>query len=94
MGTLDYFISDKHIKDRVVNIPKDVYFGVWYFILLAKCYVFAQIIVVVLVWQIYIFYFNNFSFLLFGIASESKLEVLKESWFFHHICFCYFFFYV
>jgi predicted membrane protein len=28
MGTLDYFISDKHIKDRVVNIPKDVYFGV------------------------------------------------------------------
>jgi hypothetical protein len=27
-GTLDYFINDKHIKDRVVNIPKDVYFGV------------------------------------------------------------------
>jgi hypothetical protein len=27
-GTLDYFIIDKHIKDRVVNIPKDVYFGV------------------------------------------------------------------
>jgi hypothetical protein len=26
--TLDYFISDKHIKDRVVNVPKDVYFGV------------------------------------------------------------------
>jgi hypothetical protein len=32
MGTLDYFMSDKHIKDRVVNVPKDLYFGVWYFI--------------------------------------------------------------
>jgi hypothetical protein len=27
-GTLDYFINDKHVKDRVVNVPKDVYFGV------------------------------------------------------------------
>jgi hypothetical protein len=27
-GTLDYFINDKHIKDRVVKVPKDVYFGV------------------------------------------------------------------
>jgi hypothetical protein len=27
-GTLDYFINNEHIKDRVVNIPKDVYFGV------------------------------------------------------------------
>jgi hypothetical protein len=27
-GTLDYFINDKHIKDRIVNVPKDVYFGV------------------------------------------------------------------
>jgi hypothetical protein len=27
-GTLDYFINNKHIKDRVVNVPKDVYFGV------------------------------------------------------------------
>jgi hypothetical protein len=26
--TLDYFMNDKHIKDRVVNVPKDVYFGV------------------------------------------------------------------
>jgi hypothetical protein len=26
--TLDYFMNDKHIKVRVVNIPKDVYFGV------------------------------------------------------------------
>jgi hypothetical protein len=28
MGTLDYFINDKYIKDCVVNVPKDVYFGV------------------------------------------------------------------
>jgi hypothetical protein len=28
MGTLDYFINDIHVKDRVVNVPKDVYFGV------------------------------------------------------------------
>jgi hypothetical protein len=28
MGTPDYFINDKHIKDHVVNVPKDVYFGV------------------------------------------------------------------
>jgi hypothetical protein len=27
-GTLDYFINDKYIKDPVVNVPKDVYFGV------------------------------------------------------------------
>jgi hypothetical protein len=27
-GTLDYFINDMHIKNRVVNVPKDVYFGV------------------------------------------------------------------
>jgi predicted membrane protein len=27
-GTLDYFVNDKHIKNRVVNVPKDVYFGV------------------------------------------------------------------
>jgi hypothetical protein len=27
-GTLDYFINDEHFKDRVVNVPKDVYFGV------------------------------------------------------------------
>jgi hypothetical protein len=27
-GTLDYFMNDKHIKDRVVNVPKVVYFGV------------------------------------------------------------------
>jgi hypothetical protein len=27
-GTLDYFINDKYIKDRVINVPKNVYFGV------------------------------------------------------------------
>jgi hypothetical protein len=27
-GTLDYFINDTHFKDRVVNVPKDVYFRV------------------------------------------------------------------
>jgi hypothetical protein len=27
-GILNYFINDKHIKDRVVYVPKDVYFGV------------------------------------------------------------------
>jgi hypothetical protein len=27
-GILEYFINDKRIKDRVVNVPKDVYFGV------------------------------------------------------------------
>jgi hypothetical protein len=28
MRTLDYFINDKYIKNRVVNVPKDVYFEV------------------------------------------------------------------
>jgi hypothetical protein len=27
-GTLDYLINDKHIKYRIVNVPKDVFFGV------------------------------------------------------------------
>jgi hypothetical protein len=26
--TMDYFINDKHIKNSVVNVAKDVYFGV------------------------------------------------------------------
>jgi hypothetical protein len=26
--TLDYFINNKHVKDRVMNVPKNVYFGV------------------------------------------------------------------
>jgi hypothetical protein len=33
---LDYFINNRHVKDRVENVPKDVYFGVWYFF----CYTF------------------------------------------------------
>jgi hypothetical protein len=28
VGTLDYFMNDKYIKDYVVNILKDAYFGV------------------------------------------------------------------
>jgi hypothetical protein len=31
-GTLDYFINDKHIEDRVVNVPKNVYFKILSFI--------------------------------------------------------------
>jgi hypothetical protein len=27
-GTLDYFINGMNIKDHVINVPKDVYFGV------------------------------------------------------------------
>jgi hypothetical protein len=27
-GRLDYYVNNKHIKDCVVNVPKDVYFGV------------------------------------------------------------------
>jgi hypothetical protein len=27
-GILDYFVNDKYIKDCVVNVLKDVYFGV------------------------------------------------------------------
>jgi hypothetical protein len=41
---LDYFINDKHIKKRVVNVPKDVYFGVWYFI----CYLFLFVVIKIL----------------------------------------------
>jgi hypothetical protein len=28
IGILDYFVNNKDIIDRVVNVPKDVYFGV------------------------------------------------------------------
>jgi hypothetical protein len=55
--TLDYFINDKHIKDRVVNVPKNVYFGVWYFIF----YLFLYIYIKVLVFKMvnYFYYFND-----------------------------------
>jgi hypothetical protein len=29
-GTLDYFINGKHIKDCVMNVSKDVYFGLFF----------------------------------------------------------------
>jgi hypothetical protein len=71
-----------------------------YSILLAKCYVFAQMIVMVsLVWEIFIFFICNILFLFyliiwwgFGIASESKLEVFKNNCFWDHNCFYYFLF--
>jgi hypothetical protein len=58
--TLDYFISDKHIKDRVVNVPKDVYFGVWYFI----CFLFSFIDMKILQFKIIFvnYYFDNYIF--------------------------------
>jgi hypothetical protein len=47
-GKLDYFINDKHFKDPFVNVPKDVYFGVWYFI----CYLFLFFL------GLFIYYFS------------------------------------
>jgi hypothetical protein len=44
-GTLDYFINDKHIKDRVVNVLKDVYFGVWYHLLFVFIYSHENILI-------------------------------------------------
>jgi hypothetical protein len=68
-----------------------------YSILLAKCYAFAQMIVVLLVWEIYFFFIVMILFFFYliirwgiGIASEWKLEVLKDSWFGSHNCFYYF----
>jgi hypothetical protein len=68
-----------------------------YFILLARCYVFAQMIVVILVWEIYfsfilmiLFFFYLIIWWGIGIASESKLEVLKDGLFDWHNCFYYF----
>jgi hypothetical protein len=68
-----------------------------YSILLAKCYAFAQIIVVILVWEIFFFFIVMILFFFYliirwdiGIVSESKLEVLKDGWFENHNCFYYF----
>jgi hypothetical protein len=64
--------------------------------LLAKCYVFAQLILMVLVWKIFLFivmilfFFYLIIWWGIGIASESKLEVLKDGWFDYHNCFYYF----
>jgi hypothetical protein len=63
-----------------------------YCILLAKCYVFAYLILLGLVWEI-LFFCNDFIFFHLiiwwgiGIASESKLEVLRDSCFRLHNCF-------
>jgi hypothetical protein len=43
-GTLDYFINDKYIKDRVVNVPKDVYFEVWYFNIYLLLFIYVKIL--------------------------------------------------
>jgi hypothetical protein len=68
-----------------------------YSILLAKCYEFPYIIVIGLVWEIFSFVFVIillFFYLIIwwgiGIASESKLEVLKGGWFKDHSCFYFF----
>jgi hypothetical protein len=67
-----------------------------YSILLVKCYVFSQMIVVGLVWEIF-FFILVILFLFYliiwwgiGIASESELEVLKDGWFGSHNFFYYF----
>jgi hypothetical protein len=68
-----------------------------YSILLAKCYAFARMIVVGLVWEIDFFLFVMILFFFYliiwwgiGIASKWKLEVLKDGWFGRHNCFYYF----
>jgi hypothetical protein len=78
-----------------------------YFILLGKCYVSPQMIVVIFVWEtiyfiIFIFYSNTYIFFFFfiiwwgiGIASKSKLEMFKNSCFNMHNCFyCFLPFYL
>jgi hypothetical protein len=53
-GTLDYFINDNHIKDHVVNVLKDVYFGVWfviYFYLLIFKYYNLKLLAVIIISQ-------------------------------------------
>jgi hypothetical protein len=71
-----------------------------YFILLAKCYAFAQIIIVISVWEIFsffivmIFFFYLIIWWEVGIASESKLEVLKDGWFADHNCFYFLLFFL
>jgi hypothetical protein len=65
-------------------------------ILLAKFYAFTQMIVtVLLVWKKYIYFISMIFFYLMiwwdiGIASESKLEILKDDNFYNHNCFYYF----
>jgi hypothetical protein len=68
--------------------------------LLAKCYAFAQIFIVILVWEIIFFFIVMIVFFFYliiwrgiGIAPESKLEVLKDGCFWNHNCFYYFLFF-
>jgi hypothetical protein len=67
-----------------------------YYISLAKCYAFAQMIVVILVWKIFfltvmiLFFFYLIIWWGIGIASDSKLEVLKDDCFDNHYCFNYY----
>jgi hypothetical protein len=68
-----------------------------YSILLTKCYASAQISIILLVWKILFFFIVMILFFFYliiwwdiGIASESKLEVLKDGWFGNYNCFYYF----
>jgi hypothetical protein len=50
-----------------------------YSFLLGKCYAFPQIIVIILVWEIYFFYFNHFIFLLFNNLMRNRHCVWIET---------------
>jgi hypothetical protein len=100
------FTKDK--EDRTVFINKMINSGIMrmfiffvvfiflYFILLAKCYAFPQMIYMFLVWEIYffivmiLFFFYLIIWWGIGIASESKLDVLKDDYFWRYNCFFYF----
>jgi hypothetical protein len=75
----------KDYKDRTIFINKMINSGIMrmfifffiififiYFILLAKSYGFVQLIVVVLLWEICFFYFNDLIFLLFNNLMRNK----------------------
>jgi hypothetical protein len=90
---LDYFINDEHIKDRVVSVLKDVYFGVWLFI----CYLFLfiylkifwfKIIITLIIFLIFVFIFFRLMeiepstfikyYLFQTISTPTLLDDLKE----------------
>jgi hypothetical protein len=87
---------NKMIKSGIMRMFIFIIFIFIYSILLAKCYAFAQMMMAILVWETFFFYCNDFIFFYLliwwgiGIASESKLEVLKNYWFDSHNCFYYF----
>jgi hypothetical protein len=70
-----------------------------YSILLAKCYAFVQIIVGILVWELVffilmiLFFFYLIIWWGIGIASQSKLKILKDDCFISHKCFYNFLFF-